>query len=838
MRTLRYLLAAASFTFGLILCAQNVDNVSVSDLANINIDKLSDKQIQQFLNRVEESGFTLDELEVIARQRGVPESQIAKLKTRIRQLQLRGKRDKDNVTDPLSRLRKIEENDNEENNPPSLFSLLPSSDSLQNKKLEIFGMDIFRRADIEFEPSLNVATPENYILGAGDEVIIDVYGASEITYQQVISPYGKVLISGIGPVSLGGLTIRQAKVRLLNKLSTIYSGLESRSPNTFIDVSVGQVRSIKVNVVGAITQPGTYTISSFSTAFNALYFAGGPNKSGSMREIQVIRKGERIATLDIYKYLLLGEDSQNPQLLDQDIVLIKPYLNRVKLAGNVKNPAIYELKEAETVDFLFSISGGFSEKAFKNSIIINRVGESEREVKTVSLAHFSSEQIQNGDSIFVTPVLDTYSNRVMIKGAVNRPGTYELTKDLSLSKVISLAGGLREDAYLKRGNIVRQGSDLRLTNLTFDAKEVVDGNQDILLSPEDLILLTSIFELEEKQTITIKGRVRKPGDYPFISGMNVEDLINLAGGLEENANFQNVEVTRRVFKNDDPNKSSKIFTFPLNSDSSQNEQSSPVQLMPFDLVLIKSVSHIQKQKIIKIEGEVKFPGFYALKTNDDKISNLIQRAGGLTSYGYAEGATLIRKTAYFKAKTKQKELAENDQFNAQMFKEQRFFKLLKRDSISGTNNLEDLEERLTIGIELQKILKIPDSKFDLTLKDGDLLVIPQKLETVSIQGEVLYPNTVRFNEGSPFKSYVSSAGGFSPKAKVGKSYIVYANGTAKRTKNFLFFKDFPPVKPGSNILIPYKREGRRLTPTEVIGITSGLISLSFVVTQLVEIYKE
>ena len=832
MRTLRYLLAVTSFTFSLILCAQNPDNVSVSDLANINIDELSDKQIQQFLNRAEESGLTLDELEVIARQRGVPESQIAKLMTRIRQLQLRGKRDNDNVADSRSRLRNIKEDEDERNNDPLFFSLLPpSSDSLQSRKLKIFGTDIFRRADIEFESSLNVATPESYILGAGDEVIIDVYGASEITYQQVISPYGKVLISGIGPVSLGGLTIRQAKIRLLNKLSTIYSGLESRNPNTFIDVSVGQVRSIKVNVVGAITQPGTYTISSFSTAFNALYFAGGPNESGSMREIQVIRKGERIATLDIYKYLFLGEYSQNPQLLDQDIVLVKPYLNRVKLAGNVKNPAIYELREDETMDFLFSISGGFSEKAFKNSITIDRVGENEKEVKTVSIAHFSSEQIQNGDSIFVTSVIDTYSNRVMVKGAVNRPGTYELTKDLSLSKAISLAGGLREDAYLKRGNIVRQDSDLRLTNLTFDVKQVVDGNQDILLSPEDLIILNSIFELEEEQTITIKGRVRKPGDYPFISGMNVEDLINLAGGLEENANLKSVEVTRRLFENDDPSKSSKIFTFPISNDLSSNEQSSSVQLMPFDLVLIKSVSHIQKQKIIKIEGEVKFPGFYALETNDDKISNLVQRAGGLTPYGYAEGATLIRKTAYFQAETEKKELSEDDQFNAKIFKEQRFFKLLKRDSISDIDNLE---KRLTIGIELPKILKIPNSKFDLTLQDGDLLVIPQILETVSVQGEVLYPNTVRFNESSPFKRYVSAAGGFSPKAKIGKSYVVYANGTAKRTKNFLFIKDFPPVKPGSNILIPQKREGRRLTPTELIGVTSGLISLSFVITQLIE----
>ncbi|MBC6409694.1 MAG: SLBB domain-containing protein [Ekhidna sp.] len=829
MKALRCLLITINFIFSLVSYTQNLDGLSSSNLNNINIDELSDEQIQQFLDKVKENGLTLEQAELIAKQRGVSSFQLSKFRDRIRLLQAdSSRREFINISPNRSR-KKIEEGDN-------LYSfLLFPSDSLQGKgsKLKIFGMDIFRRLDINFEPSLNAATPEGYILGTGDEIIIDVFGASEITYQQFISPNGKILIRGVGPVSLGGLTVRQAKVRLFNRLSTIYSGLKGQSPNTFINVSIGDIRSIRVNVVGAVTQPGTYTISSFSTAFNVLYSAGGPGENGSMREIQIIRKGEKIATLDIYKYLFLGEDSQNPQLLDQDIVLVKPYLNRVKLAGNVKNPAIYELKEDETVDFLLSVSGGFSEKAFKESITIDRVGKKEKRIKTVNVEHFSLEQIQNGDSIFVTSLMDTYSNRIRIQGAVNRPGIHELTKELSLSKVISLAGGLREDAYLKRGNIIRLTDSLRLTNLTFDVKEVTKGNQDILLSPEDLIVINSIFDLEEKKLVTIQGQVQIPGDYPFVSDMSVEDLIKLAGGLKENANVKNVEVARRLLADNDLSKSSDIFTFPINKDLSVNEQASSFKLMPFDIVLIKSTQLVRDQKTVKIEGEVKYPGFYALETNEDKISDLLKRAGGLTIYGYAEGAYLIRRTDYYGFNSETEEIpAKSDLLEGELFKAQQIRDLLLKDSISDTN---ELIEKQRIGINLPKILEQPNSKFDLILKNGDLISIPQKLETVRVRGEVLYPNTVKFTKGASFKKYISASGGFSSKAKVGKSYVIYANGSAQRTKNFLLFKNFPSVKPGADILIPVKKEQVKLSSTEIVGIASGLASLAFIVFQIVNL---
>lgn len=860
--------------FGTQGLAQDLNNLSPSDLNSVNIDELTDEQVQRFLDRAKESGLTLEQLELVAKQRGMSSSQISKLRNRIRQLQLGGNEQTSSITSPSDRLR--EQNDGE-SDEYSFFSFLNSSDSLKTDRLEIFGMDVFKNADMSFEPSLNVATPNDYVLGAGDEVIIDVYGASEITYQEVISPDGNILISGVGPIALTGITVKEAKRRIFNKLSTIYSGLRGSRPNTFIQISLGQVRSIKVNVVGNVVQPGTYELSSFSTAFNALYFAGGPTENGSMRDVEVIRNGERIASLDVYKYLFEGLEDGNPQLLDQDVIIIKPYLNRVKLAGNVKQPAIYELKHDETLEYLFDFSGGFSNTAFKEFITIDRVGEKEKKVATIIREDFSKEKTLDGDSIFVTKILATYSNRVKINGAVKRPGFYEWTKGLTLSALIERADGLREDAYLSRGNVIRLSQTLSLKNLSFDIEEVVNGNQDLLLSPDDLVQISSIFDLTEERIITIDGQVRNPGVFPFIDSMTVEDLINISGGLKEDASTSTIEVARRLSTDEDLSRSSEIFTFKINGDLAINEEASSFLLRPFDLVLIKSTPFVRQHKVVRIEGEVNFPGYYALETNEDQISDLIKRAGGLTRYGYPEGASLIRRTEYYRtefeneelkalidAKRKEledkfindnpnglenydlieeqlieyeKELTEafkieesSDELEARIFRAQELRKLLVRDSVSGS---EELIERQAIGIELDKILKQPGSSHDLILRDGDLISIPKKLETVRVQGEVLYPNTVRFQDGTSFKNYVSASGGFSSKAKVGKSYIVYANGSAKRTKSFLFFRKFPNVKPGADIIVPQREPKRKLSAQEILGISSSLATMALIIDRLV-----
>ncbi|WP_462252995.1 SLBB domain-containing protein [Ekhidna sp.] len=872
MKRIRFCLILMILAIAPQVDAQDVNSLSAQDLNSVNIDELSDQQIQRFLDRAEASGLTLQQLELLAKQRGMSSSQISKLRNRIRQLQLGVSEDND-VATPGDRLRERTESDDDEY---SFFEYLNDLDSASSDKLEIFGMDIFQTAEVNFEPSLNVATPQSYILGAGDEVIIDVYGSSEITYQELISPDGSILISGVGPVNLAGISIEEAKRRVYNRLSTIYTGLRGRNPNTFIQVSLGQIRSIKVNVVGNVVQPGTYELSALSTAFNALYFAGGPTENGSLREIEIHRGGNLIATLDVYQYLFQGADDQNPQLQDQDILIVKPYKNRVKLAGNIKQPAIYELKDDETLKFLIDFSGGFNNSAFKDFVTIDRFGENKKEVATIDKAQFESAKIMDGDSIYVTKIEETYLNRVKLDGAVKRPGYYQLTPDLTLAGLIEKAQGLREDAYLERGNLIRLSKTLKMKNISFNVEEIVEGKQDILLSPDDLIRIQSIFELNENKTIAIQGQVRNPGEFPFIDSMTVEDLVTIAGGLKEDANTSLVEVARRLSTDVDLSKSSQLFTFKINDDLSISEEASDFLLQPFDLVLIKSNPYLRKHKVVRIEGEVNMPGYYALETNEDKISDLIKRAGGLTKYGYSEGASLIRRTEYYRTDfekeelqalldVRRKELEEkflNDEvidpesydliesllaeyekeltesfkmdesssdLEARIFRAQELRKLLVRDSVSGAESLVD---RQALGIELDKIIKDPQSAYDLILKDGDLISIPRQFETVRVQGEVLYPNLVRYQTGSSFKKYISASGGFSSKAKVGKSYVVYANGSAQRTKKFLFFKIYPPIEPGADIIVPQKEEKEKIDAREIIALTSAVGTMLLVIDRL------
>lgn len=871
MKFLKYCLILFSIAYGIQGIAQDPTSFSGSDLSNVNVDELSDAQVQQFLDRAKENGMTLDQLELLAKQRGMSSTQIAKLRNRIRQQQLKSNAASDSqIQDPSSRIRETYNQDDY-----SFFETLkPVGSRKKTDKLQIFGSDIFATAQPSFEPSQNLPSPENYVLGPGDEIIIDVFGASEISYQEMISPDGKILISGIGPISLAGIQLSAAKNRIFNRLASIYSGLKGSNPNTFIEVSVGQVRSIKVSVVGNVTQPGTYTLSSFATVFNALYNAGGPSENGSMRDIQLIRGGKKISDFDIYKYLFEGKSEGNLQLQEGDVIVVKSYQKRVKLAGAIKNPAIYELTESETLDYLLALSGGFSEDAFKESITIDRSGETERKLATINREAFSSEQFIDGDSVYVTRILDTYANRVKIDGAINRPGYYELSEKLTLSALIEKADGLRPDAYLLRGNIIRLTNTLSLKNIAFDVNAVLEGSQDVILSPEDLVKIPSIFELTEQKTITIDGQVINGGVFPHIDSMTVEDVVSMAGGLKEDASTTTIEVARRIGNNQSLAKSSEIFKFEINGDLALNDQASTFMVEPFDLILIKSTPFVREHKVVRIEGEVNFPGFYALESNDDKISDLVERAGGLTQYGYPEGASLIRRTEYYRTQLEkgevdalvkrkrtelekklggssdfsnyeliekqlidyEKQLIEefkiresSNELEARVFRAQQLRKLLLRDSVSGS---EELVERQAIGIALSKILEAPGSSDDLIVRDGDLISIPKRLETVRIQGEVLYPNTVKFATSLSLKEYVSASGGFSSKAQVSKSYVVYANGSAERTKSFLFIRKFPKVKPGADIIIPQKEIKRKLSVQEVLGITSSLATIALIIDRL------
>ena len=808
----------------IFLCISFITSAQdISELSKVNIDALSDSQIEAYVKRAQDSGLTMEQLELLARQRGMASSQIIKLRQRVLKLQS-NRGGEQGVRGNESRLR-----DNyDQVDEVSFFDDLVNVDTLASKGLPIFGAKIFESA-INFESPSNIATPESYVLGPGDEVIIDIYGASEITYQQVISPDGKILISGVGPISLSGISVMAAKERVFNRLSSIYSGLRGSRPNTFMELSVGSIKTVSVNVVGNVKRPGTYAMSSFSTAFTALYQAGGPDESGSMRSIEIIRGGKKIATLDVYKYFFEGDVSNNPQLMDGDAVVVKTYVNRVAYAGEVKQPAIYEFIEGETFQDLIHFSGGSNANGYDQSVTIFRSSDLAKSLVTFKVDE-EDVSLFDGDSIFIAPISIDYSNRIKVEGAVEQAGFYELQEGMTLLDVLKLVG-IREDAYKKRANIIRLNNDLSFSNISFDVDAVLQEQENHEIQNEDLIKIPSILNVKERKTITILGEVNNEGEYPFVDGMTVEDLIAISGGLKASANTTSVEVARRVSKDSKEFRTAIIFNYSIAEDLGF-ENNSTFQLEPFDFVTVKASALFRTQKLVKVEGEVLYPGFYALETEEDKLTNLLERAGGLTQYAYPAGASLIRDLDPNAGKSEEeRDLETTSTDEGDYYRRLQLEGLIARDSVTELGS--ELSRKESVGIQFEKALESPGSKFNLILQDGDVLSIPKQLQTVRIRGQVLYPTRVSYDKASSFKDYISLAGGFSDDARIKKSYIVYANGRAERTKRFLLFRSFPKVEPGADIFIPERPERRPLSAGEILGITTGLGSLSFLVIQIV-----
>ena len=816
MRVISKAVSLLLFLFSISVFSQDINN-----LKNVDVDDLSDSQIEAYVKRAQESGMTMEQLELLARQRGMSSTQLAKLRQRILKVQSGGSKET-GLGASEDRLR----GEYGEQDKVSFFDDLIPSDTLKNR-LPIFGSEIFESA-LTFQSPMNVATPENYVLGPGDEVIIDIYGASEITYQETISPDGKILISGVGPISLGGISVKAAKTRVFNRLSSIYSGMKWSRPNTFMDLSVGDIRTITVNVVGNVKRPGTYAISSFSSAFNALYEAGGPNRTGSMRQIEIMRAGESIATLDVYKYFFEGDISGNPQLQDGDAVVVKSYVNRVAFAGEVKQPAIYEFFDEETFQDLINYSGGSASNGYNENITLFRSKGSSKSVVTFNDSEYDGVKLFDGDSVYIPKVPEIFTNRVKVEGAVDQPGFYELKESMKLSDLLEMVK-LSRDAYLKRGNIISLNNDLTFSNTSFDINKVLDGVEDYELKSEDLIKIPSILDIEERKTVTILGEVNNGGKYPFVDGMTVEDLIAISGGLKSSASTSSVEVARRVDKDSKEFRTAIIFNYSVQEDLGIDSASNFI-LKPFDLVSIKASALFRTQRTVKIEGEVLFPGIYSLETEEDKLTDVLQRAGGLTSYAYPEGASLIRDIGQSR---NDGDLETTSTDEGDFYRRQQLERLVKRDSLDDINANSARKEG--VGIELDEAIKDPNSKFNLILQDGDVISVPKQLQTVRVRGQVLYPTRVNFDETGSFRNYISLAGGFTDRAQVKKSYIVYANGRAKRTNKFLFWKIFPKVEPGADIFIPEKPERRPLSPGEVLGITGGLASLSLVIIQIINL---
>lgn len=832
-------------------------DISSMDFSKIKVDDISDDQIQQLVERAAQSGYTPQQIETAALTKGMPQLEVQKLRLRMNTVKTVGgnkfqtgqTKGKVRESDQLKKRKDLKPGD-------VLTSIFEDQiDSLMQKedfRTRIFGYSLFNTQDLTFEPSVNVPTPANYVLGPGDEVNIDIWGASQQKYELIISPDGYIMIDNVGPILISGMTVEEASVKVKSRLSAIYAGLRGSNPTTFSQLTLGNLRSIKVILLGEVYLPGSYTLSSLSRVFNALYLSGGPNENGSLRDIKIIRNNALIDSIDVYDFLFKANVEKNILLNDQDIVKIDPYKIRVKVSGEIKRPLIYEMKPGETLNDLIRFAGGFAEKAYSNRVKIVRNGPREREILDVLSSDFINTPLQNGDSIVVEPILERFANRVEIKGSVFRPGEYSIRDSITLLQLITKAEGLKGDAFLNRALIYRTRENFMLETIPVDLEKLMNGNSpDILLKREDVINIPSIFDLQEEYYVQIDGEVRSPGQFPFTFNSTVEDIILQAGGFLESASMAHLEVARRVKDAEattTTNQVAQIFYYEISKDLKLSETAKNLVLEPFDRIFIRRSPGYEEQITVFVEGEVLFPGEYSISNKDERISDIINRAGGLTEEAYPKGASLIRVF-----KTDEKERLKTIQSGELLRRS--FLGIPATSQVNNNNNeinnanqllderkREVLDSMITaatmykdeqaIGIELVKILEKPHTKYDIIVQEGDRLIVPKELQTVSMSGELLHPITARFDSRNRFKDYISNAGGFTSIANRSKSYVIYANGSVDVTHSFFGIKNYPKMEPGAEIVVPKKDETKRMTVGELISVGSAITSMALLLVTL------
>ncbi|TVQ06535.1 MAG: hypothetical protein EA361_19585 [Bacteroidetes bacterium] len=796
----------------MLVGSQNVmaqPDPSQVDFTTIKVDELTDAQVRQFIQQAESRGMTMQELEAQALGRGMPYSEVQKLRSRIRSVQEGTAGQPERTTQ-----QRIVTGDERPSERPAMQEPQKPEDQIQ-----VFGYELFRRDNLSFEPSLNIPTPRNYTLGPGDELQVEVWGASQQSYSLPVSPEGQVRISNIGPVQVSGLTIEEASELIIRRLSGIYSGLRGANPNTFAQVSLGNVRSIKVTISGDAYMPGTYTLPAFATAFNALYMAGGPSARGSFRDIRIVRENEQIAHLDLYDFLLKGETKLNIRLRDEDLIFIGPYNNRATIEGEVIRPAIYELKPTETLAELIDFAGGFSASAYTRRLQIDRKTDSQRQMLNVEKELYSSFLMRPGDQLKVGEILEKYENRVSIRGAVYREGDFALTDGMTVKSLMETAEGLREDAFLNRAALYRLQDNMELEMMNLNLTAILNGTApDIALQREDLLMISSVLELQEERTVRIMGEVQEAGSFLWAQNLTLGEVIRKAGGLKDAASLARVEVARRVSDRlaiQTGTSTSEVFSFPLDQYLELTDEAASFLLQPFDMIFVRRSPGYQTQQLVQVRGEVAFPGSYAISRKNERISDLVKRAGGINTEAYLPGATLIRR-------------ADRNMTD----------RLQRLQALEGgqveiiTDTLEDNNQQY-IGINLERILSNPYSSQDLLLMEGDILEIPQQLQTVRMTGAVLHPTSAIYQSGRGVRGYVSRAGGFADNAKKGKVYVLHPNGSVDRTRHFLFVRSYPNIEPGSEIIVPQKPERQPRTLQETIAISSAITSLGLVIVTLI-----
>ena len=788
----------------LLTAEQTAVGQSSINPSTVDVNNLSDAQIQRIMQEMQTRGLTQDQAVALAKAQGATQTQIDQLTMRIQQLQM-------NPSDTLS-----SKSDYPSANTTRKAYTSPKARVIVSEKTKkIFGYQLFNSQNLSFEPAVNIPIPRDYVLGISDQFSINIWGASQTKYQLTIDKNGAITIPDVGPVYLAGLSFEKGQSLIKNRLMAIYSGMSGEYPNTWAEVSLGAVRSIKINVIGEINAPGTYTLPSTASAFNALYLSGGPNENGSFREIRLIRDGVTFKTIDVYDFLINADPTANVQLREQDIIFVPNYKTRVEIAGEIKRKGIFEIKTTETMSDLIRFAGGFGDKAYAHSLTVIRNNDREREVRSVADTDFSKFALQNGDSIRADSILNRFSNRVAIKGSVFHPGNYELTPGMKLSDLIKKADGLREDAFMNRGLISRIKEDNSPENISFDLKEVMKGNNDILLRKEDKVLISSIFQMREERTVNIVGEVIKPETFVFEDNMTLGDVIFKAGGFREQADISVVEVSRRLSYEQAAkvtDKMNDIFQFALTRDLKLSPTDAAFKLMPFDEVYVRRAPGYRDQGTVMITGEVIYAGSYAISDKNEKISNVIKRAGGLIPGAFVSGATLTRTYKLSEAEIEKKK------------------QLMKRDT-TLRDSLLTLKSTYPVGIELEKILASPGSSIDLLLLPGDVINVPRQLQTVKVSGNVMNPLALTYEKRFSLSRYIDRAGGYDDRARKSRTYVIYPNGTTASTRGFIFRRS-PRITPGSEIIVP-KKAVKTDNTMKWIAIASALASVATAVATLV-----
>lgn len=779
---------------------------------------MTDQQVLEYVKQGMSEGKDQRQMATELARRGVTREQAERVKKLYEQEQGVSTSKMSGTEQNEARLREATQ---EESTTSVLENPQPDSRELAQEN-QVFGRNIFNTRNLTFEPSVNLATPPNYRLGPGDEVIIDIWGTSQNTIRQQISPDGTINIEKIGPVSLSGMTVSEANEYLKRVLGKTYSGLDAPDGTLEIRLTLGNTRTIQINVMGEVVQPGTYALSSFSTVFHALYRAGGVSDIGSLRNVQVARNGKTVAKVDVYDFIMKGKTQDDIRLQEGDVIIVPAYEALVQISGNVKRPMRFEMKKNETLATLINYAGGFSADAYTRSLRVVRQNGEEYEINTVKEIDYSAYPMRNGDVVTAEAILNRFTNKLEVRGAVYRPGIYQLNGEINTVRaLVNEAKGLMGDAFTNRAVLQREREDLTTEIISVDVCSIMAGTSpDIPLQKNDILYIPSIHDLEDRGDVAIFGEVAKPDSYSYSDNMTLEDLIIRAGGLRESASTVRVDVSRRI---KDPKSThstdsiGQMFTFAL-KDGFVIDGEQGFTLQPYDQVFVRRSPGYQAQQNVQVTGEVIFGGTYAMTTTEERLSDLVKKAGGATPKAYLRGAKLIR-VANDEEKKRMRDVINlmNRQFGEAMM-----------DSLGIR-----VEDTFSVGIDLEKAMAKPGSEYDLVLREGDVLSVPKLNNTVKINGAVMMPNTVGYLSGENANYYLDQAGGYALNAKKSKKFVIYMNGQVARIKG----RSKDKIEPGCEIIVPSKKN-KRVNVGEILGYASSFGSLATMFATISNLIKK